>query len=155
MGRTLLIGAAAILAGMLAGCSTVESRIANNWQVFATFSPADQSLIRRGAIRQGMSKDAVYIAWGKPDRIRYGSRAGISYEAWIYTTLRTEVAPYPYPYPAPYGFGYYPYGRIGWYGGYYGFYPYDPFLFDTVTYEVPYKIAFFERGRCTGWEISS
>jgi hypothetical protein len=38
---------------------------------------------------------------------------------------------------------------------YYGFYPHDPFLFDTVTYEVPYKIAFFERGRCTGWEISS
>ena len=32
-------------------------------------------------------------------------------------------------------------------------YPFSPYLGDDiVSYEVPYKTAFFERDRCTGWE---
>jgi hypothetical protein len=41
-----------------------------------------------------------------------------------------------------------------WYCGFYGFYPYDPFPFDTVNYEVLYKTAFFEGGSCRGWKVS-
>jgi hypothetical protein len=156
MERTLFPGIAVLLFGLLAGCSTVDSRIKGDPQTFASLSPADQGLIRRGAIREGMSTAAVYLAWGRPDRRRYGSRAGVPFEAWIYTTTRTEIAPGYYP--SFYGVGY---GRFGWsrrfYGprGFYGdgYYPFDPYLgSDLIDYEVPYKTAFFERDHCTGWE---
>jgi hypothetical protein len=157
MERTLCPGIAVLLFGFLAGCSTVDSRIKGDPQTFASLSPADQTLVQRGRIREGMSKAAVYLAWGRPDRTRYGSRAGVPFEAWIYTTIRTEIAP-GYD-PGFYGFGY---GRFGWsrryygprafygYGYGYGYYPYLDS--DLINYEVPYKTAFFERDRCTGWE---
>jgi hypothetical protein len=156
MDRTLFLGIVALLFGFLAGCSTVDSRIQGNPQTFASLSPADQSLIRRGVIREGLSRAAVYLAWGRPDRLRYGSRAGVPFEAWIYTTTRSEIVPGYYP--SFYGFGYY---RYGWsrpfYGrrGFYGYYPLSPYLGDDIVdYEVPYKTAFFEKDRCTGWEYS-
>ena len=37
----------------------------------------------------------------------------------------------------------------------YGFYPLDPFAGDFVSYEVPYKVAFFEGERCYGVGIHS
>ena len=158
MERTLFPGIAVLLFGFLAGCSTVDSRIQGNPQTFASLSPADQALVRRGGIREGMSRAAVYLAWGRPDRMKYGSRAGVPFEAWIYTTTRTEIAPGYYP--AFYGFGY---GRFGWsrrfygprgfYGYGYGYYPFNPYLdSDLIDYEIPYKTAFFERDLCTGWE---
>jgi hypothetical protein len=156
MERTLFAGIAVLLFGFLAGCSTVDSRVKGDPQTFASLSPADQGLIRRGGIREGMSTAAVYLAWGRPDRRRYGSRDGVPFEAWIYTTTRTEIAPGYYP--SFYGVGY---GRFGWsrrfYGprGFYGdgYYPFDPYLgSDLIDYEVPYKTAFFERDHCTGWE---
>jgi hypothetical protein len=157
MERTLFAGIAVLHFGFLAGCSTVDSRIKGNPQTFASLSPADQVLVRRGGIREGMSRAAVYLACGRPDRMKYGNRGGVPFEAWIYTTTRTEIAPGYYP--AFYGFG--GYGRFGWSrrfygpGGFYGYgyYPFNPYLdSDLIDYEIPYKTAFFERGLCTGWE---
>jgi hypothetical protein len=154
MARTIFLGIAALLSGLLAGCSTVDSRIKADPTTFAALSPADQTLVRRGAIRQGMSKAAVYLAWGKPDRIRTGVRAGNPFEAWTYTTVQSTIDPYP----GFYGFGYYRYGWHGTWGpygryrGFYGIYPYDPYP-DVISYEVPYKTVFFENGRCVAWEI--
>jgi hypothetical protein len=157
MERTLLPGIAVLLFGFLVGCSTIDARIQGNPQTFASLSPADQVLIRRGGIREGLSRTAVYLAWGRPDRMKYGSRAGVPFEAWIYTTTRTEITPGYYP--AFYGgFGY---GRFGWSRRYYGprgfygygYYPFNPYLdSDLIDYEILYKTAFFERDRCTGWE---
>jgi hypothetical protein len=156
MARTLFFGIAVLLSGLLAGCSTVDSRIKGNPLTFASLSPADQALVRRGGIREGMSRAEVYLAWGRPDRLRSGSRTGVPFEAWTYTTIRSEIAPGYYP--TFYGFGY---ARFGWSGrfygprGFYGYYPYDPYLgSDIIDYEVPYKSAFFERDRCTGWEYN-
>lgn len=156
MDRTLLLGLSALLFGFLTGCSTVDSRIQQNPQTFASLSPAEQALVRRGGIREGLSTAAVYLAWGRPDRVRQGSRAGVPFEAWIYTTTRSEFVPGYYP--GFYGYGYYGsgwpgpfYRRHGFYG-YYGFNPY--FEPDIIDYEVPYKIAFFQRDRCTGWEYT-
>lgn len=155
MERTLFPRIAVLLLGFLAGCSTVDSRIQGNPQTFASLSPTDQALVRHGGIREGMSRAAVYLAWGRPNRMKYGSRAGVPFEAWIYTTTRTEFAP---SYSGLYGFGY---GRFGWSrrgywpGGFsgYGYYPFNPYLdSDLVDYEVPYKTAFFESDHCTGWE---
>ena len=155
MERTLFLGIAVLLFGFLTGCSTVDSRIQGNPQTYASLSPADQVLVKRGGIREGISRAAVYLAWGRPDRLRYGSRSGVPFEAWIYATTRSEFAPGYYP--AFYGFGY---GRFGWsrrfYGpaGFYG-YPFNPYIdSDLVDYEVPYKTAFFERDHCAGWEYN-
>ena len=60
----------ALLASFLAGCSTVESRIKSNPQIYTSLSAADQALVRQGQIREGMSKAAVFLAWGNPDRIQ-------------------------------------------------------------------------------------
>ena len=49
-----------------------------------------------------MSKSAVFLAWGNPDRIRSGVRQGHPFEAWIYTTTRTIVLPDYYYAPGLY-----------------------------------------------------
>jgi hypothetical protein len=140
------------LALLMAGCSTVESRIRDNPQVFESLSPSDQALVRRGQIRVGLPKSAVLLALGKPDHMRNGVRMGRSFEAWIYTTTQTEFVPGYYP--GLYQFGYYRYHRYFPYhrfGGFYGDF-YGPFLDDTISYEVPLRTVFFENGVCTGWD---
>jgi hypothetical protein len=156
MDRSLILGFSALLFGFLTGCSTVDSRIQGNPQTYASLPPAEQVLVRHGRIREGMPSAAVYLAWGRADRVRYGSRAGVPFEAWIYTTTRSEIVPDYYP--SFYGYGYYRYGwsrRFYGSGGFYGYYPFDPYIgANIIDYEVPYKIAFFERDRCTGWEYT-
>ena len=157
MTRTLLFGLLAVLVSFLAGCSTIESRIQSNPQAYASLSPADQALVRSGHIREGLPQSAVFIAWGAPDRTRSGVRNGRPYEAWIYTTTRSEFSYYPGPY---YPDSFY-WGGVGFHHRFWGsrhfFYAgpyfYDSFPGETITYEVPYKKVFFENGRTTGWEF--
>jgi hypothetical protein len=151
----ILFGFLALLASFLAGCSTVESRIQSNPQLYGSLSPTDQALVRQGQIRQGMSKAAVFLAWDNPDRIRAGYRLGHPFEAWVYTTTRTTLLPDYYYYPGFYRFGYFRGGLWRHHHHFYSFglysYPFDPYP-DIVSYEVPYKIVYFEGDRCTGWE---
>ena len=72
MYHKLSAGFVALFVLFLSGCSTVESRIQSNPQVYGLLSPADQALVRQGRIREGLPKAAVYLAWGGPDRIRSG-----------------------------------------------------------------------------------
>jgi hypothetical protein len=136
---------------LFSACSTVDSRIEENPQVYASLSTNTQSLVRQGMIREGMPKSAIYLAWGRADRVRFGSRAGHPFEAWVYTTTQSQIVTSYYP--TFYRFGYYRYGGYWPYHHFWGGrYPFDPFVDDVVTYEVPYKVAFFEGDRCTGWE---
>ena len=149
----------ALLASFLAGCSTVESRIKSNPQIYTSLSAGDQALVRQGQIREGISKAAVFLAWGNPDRIRSGVRLGHPFEVWVYITTRTTVLPdYYYYYPGFYQFGYFRGGVWRHNHHFYSFglysYPFDPYP-DIVSYEVPYKIAYFEGDRCTGWEYQT
>jgi len=61
-----------ILFLVFAGCatkSTIESRRVERSSAYDTL-PADQkTMVDAGQIRVGMSADAVYIAWGKPNEI--------------------------------------------------------------------------------------
>src|SRR6186713_451559 len=52
----------------LTGCTTVETRIAERPEAFRRLSPTDQTLVQQGRVRDGMSRDAVYIAWGPPSQ---------------------------------------------------------------------------------------
>lgn len=64
--RALLPVLAVVLA--LAGCASPRARIEKNPEVFAAL-PADvQAAVREGRIDIGFSKDAVYLALGRPDR---------------------------------------------------------------------------------------
>ena len=118
----------AILAVFLAGCASNatlrERRVEANAETYGSLSDSDRALVNEGKIREGMSKQAVFISWGRPNDIRQGSKSGVPYETWIYMSSRaysqTSLS-------LGYGYGmdpYYPY-----YGGRYyhrahlGFHP--------------------------------
>src|SRR6266513_5289831 len=113
MKRQFLFGAPIfnLAAGLLVftSCSTTETRISKHPEIYQTLSSKDQALVSQGQIHAGMPVNAVWLAWGSPDRKIVGSMRGRSTETWIYVNYTT----------APYGYGY-PYGPYG-YGRGYGF----------------------------------
>ncbi|NLT71211.1 MAG: hypothetical protein GXX91_11030 [Verrucomicrobiaceae bacterium] len=80
--------ALALCAGLLLpGCETLnpaQRRIKKNPERFARLSEKDKSLVEQGRVQEGMSRDAVFLAWGRPDRVMSGSRSGKSREKWAY-----------------------------------------------------------------------
>jgi hypothetical protein len=158
---TLAVSAGSLI---LAGCSTTESRISEHPDIFQSLSAKDQALVSRGQIRTGMSRDAVYLAWGSGDQRVAGAMRGNQTETWIYTTTTS------YPYGGGFG-GYGPYwgggyGGFGFGGGFGGFHSfhgrrfafygdpfYDPFYYSyvpTVTY--PYKTVTFSNNRVVSFQ---
>jgi hypothetical protein len=159
--RALALGIS-VSALILTGCSTTESRIAENPQIFQTLSPRDQALVSQGKIREGMSQNAVWLAWGAPDQKATGSARGRAVETWIYNDYVYSSAPYPYPY-GPFGYG-------GYFGGGAVFHRHhghrfaiigDPF-FDPFYYSYmepraayPSKTVTFSNGRVVSLQILS
>src|SRR5216117_1089239 len=82
----------------LTGCSTPQTRISDHPDLSQTLSPRDQALVSQGQIRIGMSRTAVWLAWGSPDRKIVGNMGGGPTETWLYI----YYAPYYPPY-APWG----------------------------------------------------
>lgn len=71
---------------VLAGCvSPVERRIEKNPALFQALSARHQALVRQGRVEEGMTAPAVWLAWGRPDRVAAGSRQGRAFERWSYT----------------------------------------------------------------------
>ena len=155
----LAVSAGALL--ILAGCSTVETRISENPQLFQSLPQRDQELVSRGQVRIGMSSDAAWLAWGNPDQKVRGAMRGAETETWIYTTTTS----YPYGGYGPYWgrpFGPWGYGlgytgvirtRHGHRFAYFGDPFYDPFYYSyipTVTY--PYKTLTFSNGRVASFQ---
>jgi hypothetical protein len=154
---TLGISASALI---LTSCSTTESRIAEHPEIFQTLSSRDQALVSEGKIREGMSENAVWLAWGAPDQKATGSARGRAVETWIYNDYTFASAPYPYPY-GPYGYG-------GYFGGGAVFHHhhghrfaiigdpfYDPFYYSYMQSQVAYpsKTVTFVNGRVVSLQI--
>src|SRR5438552_7355418 len=99
--RSLTLGIAAS-ALILASCSTTETRISKHPEIYQSLSARDQAMVSQGQIRAGMSLNAVWLAWGSPDRKIVGNMRGRPTETWIYINYTT----YPGPYYGPYGYGY-------------------------------------------------
>lgn len=165
--------ATSIAAGalILGGCSTTETRIAQRPEIYRSLSPNDQALVGQGRIREGMSENAVWLAWGAPDARLAGRTRGQSAETWLYT------------YGSYGGGGYGGYGRGGYggygyglgYGGYggggyfrhhghsfyrgFGYYDpfYDPFYYSGFEsrQSYPYKTVSFQGGRVIGYQFLS
>src|ERR1044071_44281 len=96
----------AITAGamILSGCATPGGRISQHPEIYQSLSPSDQALVSEGRIRQGMTTDAVWLAWGTADQKIPASVRGRPAETWVY--LRYEA-------PESYGGPYY-YGPFDW-----------------------------------------
>ncbi len=81
--RTFLLASSL---GFLAGCQTVESRIKEKPEVFASAGKATQDKIKQGIIDLGYTEDLVYVALGAPDQKREIIDATGKSLSWIYNT---------------------------------------------------------------------
>lgn len=132
---------------LFASCapSTPQSRIEKAPEKFERLSPREKGLVQRGELSRGMSKDAVWIAWGSPASSYEGSKNGKPSERWDYTGSRPV-------YTTNY-FGGYSSGYTRW-GGHR--YPYSGYGFGfgpEVSY-IPYTRAsvWFVNERVDSWE---
>ena len=101
--RLVLVALAfAIIAGAMifGGCATPGGRISQHPEIYQGLSPGDQALVREGQIRQGMTTDAVWLAWGTADQKIPANIRGRPAETWVY--LRYETPP---SYGGPYYYG--------------------------------------------------
>lgn len=135
---TLLLSASALL---LASCtSPIVKRIEHNPAIYAALSEPHKAMVSRGEITEGMSKQAVFIAWGRPDRGSKGSQNGKAYERWSYSG-----------YEAVHG------TSLGMGMGYWGYGCYDPGFYyaPTVTY-LPYEARRVEflNNKVTAWSTT-
>jgi hypothetical protein len=150
-----LVLSAACSTLFLTSCATTESRISQHPEKYQRLSPSDQALVTEGRIRNGMSQDAVYLAWGGPDQRIEGRVQGKPSDTWIY--VGTSYYPYPYGWgPAfnhGYGFGYLGHHRSPYHRyGYHGFY--EPF-FDAYRPSIyyPERTVSFQNGRVVAYQF--
>src|SRR5678815_4702795 len=74
---------------ILTSCSTPQTRISENPDLYQSLSNRDQALVSQGQIRIGMSRTAVWLAWGTTDRKIVGNMGGGPTETWLYIYYAT------------------------------------------------------------------
>ncbi len=150
---------AAIIATFFVQCSsTPKTRIESNPQMFSKLSAKDRQLVTHGLIREGMTRDAVFLAWGRPDSVSVGINRGRESENWAYEGQRPVRS---MNMNMGFGYGGYGYGGLG-YGGFGGFGPYGYGGYPmwgsgtSVTY-IPYTagVADFVGGRVVSWKSTA
>jgi hypothetical protein len=72
--------------GFLAGCQSVDDRIKQKPDVFASIDKATQDKIKQGIIDLGYTEDMVYLALGAPDQKRESITAAGRSVVWLYNT---------------------------------------------------------------------
>ena len=76
---------AVVVSLLMASCvSPVQRRMERNPELFAKLSAAHKVHVLEGRVVEGMTKDAVFFAWGKPQRVTVGKRNGVAMERWNY-----------------------------------------------------------------------
>ena len=175
MKRSILSGAlmfgGAVSALITTSCETTQDRISKNPEIYQRLSTSDQALVAQGQIRAGMSRNAVWLAWGSPDQKIVGNMAGRSTETWIYIYYATN--PY-YPFYGPWGpwaynnpgtaysFAYTSVGAatgsVHHHGGcnfvFFGSPFYDPFFYSYIPPSIPYpcKVVTFSNARVMSFQ---
>ena len=120
---------------IFSSCSTPETRISDHPDLYQSLSHRDQTLVNQGQIRIGMSRTAVWLAWGSPDQKIVGNMGGGTTETWVYVCYTTYYPPY-----GPWG--------------YFGDPLYDPFYFSFFPPSIPYpsKLVTFAHGRVVSYQ---
>lgn len=134
-----LIAAVALVLS-LASCqsATPATRIAENPVMFRSLPQEQQVMVQQGRISEGMSQDAVFLAWGLPNNAPYeGQKNGKHITRWVYT-YQEPVMSTPTVGPVYWG----PYG---WY---------EPAFYGTGTVYIPRTAAtvLFENNKVVSWE---
>ena len=136
--KFLKLCACAVLGGVLVSCAspTPADRIAENPAVFRTLPPNQQILVQQGRIEQGMTPDAVLLAWGAPNSAPIiGQKDGKRTERWVYQGYE----------PVPVMSDWAPvYGRYGFY---------EPYYPASSTAFIPTQDAYVEfvNGKVVSW----
>ena len=128
---------------LLTGCaSTIQDRRKERFAAYSALPTETQTLVDKGQIKVGMPKDAVYIAWGKPDQIVQSETDQGRAETWVYHG--SSLRPYQYWHYGYHGGG--PFYR-GW------FYEAPLPYLETDYYPVYYVSAevTFQNDRVASW----
>ena len=62
----------------------VNARIKQNGENFSKLSSSQKSAVKKGIVSKGMKKEAVRLAWGKPDKIQQRSSSQGKKELWTF-----------------------------------------------------------------------
>jgi hypothetical protein len=82
----LLLAACAASVVFSVGCSTPETRIKKNPELFAQLAPEQQEMIRKGQVAVGFNAEMVRLALGEPDRYTTRTDQDGTSEVWHYIT---------------------------------------------------------------------
>lgn len=152
--RLLLVAAAAATLSSCVTTSTVQSRIAARPELYTALPASQRTMVERGQVKEGFSKDAVYLAWGAPDRVLESGSGGKRTETWLYESYQpvyTEHVGVGYGY----GYGGYGYSGLGRRRGYCD--PYgglSDFSYGTEVHYQPYlsRKVEFNGDKVKSWE---
>ena len=72
--------------GFVAGCQSIDDRIKQKPEVFASVDKATQDKIKQGIIDIGYTEDMVYLALGVPDQKRESLTSAGRSVVWVYNT---------------------------------------------------------------------
>ena len=137
--RFLRASMLAVITSALAvtSCSTPQTRISEHPDLYQSLSSKDQTLVNQEQIRIRMSRSAVWLAWGSPDRKIIGNMGGGPTETWVYV----YYANYPY----------YPFAPLD---EYFGAPLFDPFCYSWFPPSIPYpgKLVTFAHGRVVSYQ---
>ncbi len=81
----------ALAALAVAGCSTVDSRIAKHQTEFDSWPPAVQQKVRAKQVDLGFTPAGVHGCWASPDRKYMRTTAQGTTEVWAYRDDRAGV----------------------------------------------------------------
>ena len=118
---------------LMASCaSPIQRRIEKNPQLYSALSDRHKILVQRGEIEEGMSKPAVFLSWGRADRVATGTKHGKAYERWSYSGYEAVRA-------TSFGMGF---GYSHFHGRYGYDYAYGPAIYpESIVDYVPYEAA--------------
>ncbi|MCX6936602.1 MAG: hypothetical protein NTU80_01700 [Verrucomicrobia bacterium] len=88
--RGCALGLGLLIAGLLAACSSFESRAKEKAALFATLDPATQARLQATEIRLGDTPDLVYLALGRPSEKRERLTDAGRETVWVYTATWQE-----------------------------------------------------------------